>query len=108
MIVDGGSIIFPTDSDPNHVRTFDAHYMFIHNGYFEAGTEEDPYTSKLIITMHGEKFTPPLPVYGNKVIGVRFGTIDIHGVKRFPTWGQLESTAEAGDTQITMHEPVDW
>lgn len=108
VMVDGGSIIFPPDSDPNHVRTFDAHYIFIHDGYFQAGTEEHPYTSKLIITMHGEKFTPPLPVYGNKVIGVRYGTIDMHGVPRNPTWSTLESTVEPGASQITMHEAVDW
>ena len=108
VIVDGGSIIFPPDDDPSHVRSFDAVYIFIHNGYFEAGTEEFPYTSKLVITMHGEKFTPSLPIYGNKVIGVRWGTLDIHGIPRQPTWSSLESTAEIGDTEITLHGAVDW
>lgn len=54
-VVVEGSLIFPPDSDPYHLRTFDAHYVMVKNGYFEVGTEEFPYTSKLIITMHGNK-----------------------------------------------------
>ena len=91
-----------------HVREFHAHYIFIHYGLFEAGTEEDPYTSKLSITMYGKKYTPPMPIYGNKCIGVRYGTLDMHGVPRSPTWTTLESTAQPGDTEITLHTPVDW
>ena len=41
VIVDGGSLIFaPHPTDPTHQRTFDAHYVFINNGAFEAGTED--------------------------------------------------------------------
>ena len=58
--------------------------------------------------MHGEKYTPHIPTYGNKCIGVRFSTIDMHGVPRYPTWASLETTAERGASSITMHEPVDW
>ena len=32
VIVDGGRLIFPPDEDPNHVREFDANYIFINNG----------------------------------------------------------------------------
>jgi len=46
LIVEG-ALIFAPDSDPNHLRTFDANYIMVHHGYFEAGTEEYPYTSKL-------------------------------------------------------------
>jgi hypothetical protein len=108
VIVDGGSIIFPPDADPEHERTFDAHYVFVHHGYFEAGTAEEPYTSKLTITMHGKKYDPNMPIYGNKCIGVRYGTIDIHGVERTPTWTELEATAAANQNQITLKEAVDW
>lgn len=43
----------------------------VRGGYMEVGTEEFPYTSRLIITMHGNKKTPELPIYGNKCIAVR-------------------------------------
>ena len=73
FIVVEGSLIFPSNVDPNHHRTFDASYVMVQGGYLEIGTEEDPYTSKLTITMHSSVTDPYLPIYGNKVIGVRFG-----------------------------------
>ena len=84
-----GSLIFPPNSDPNHVRSFDATYIMVRNGYMEVGTEQFPYTSKMIITMHGEKYSPELPIYGNKVIAVRNGVLDMHGIPRSPTWTEL-------------------
>jgi hypothetical protein len=93
VVVDGGSLIFPSDSDPDHHRKFTANIIFVKDGTFEAGTEDEPYTSKLTITMTGTKESPAIPTYGNKVIGVRGGSIDIHGVKRDYTWTSLDSTA---------------
>lgn len=61
----------------------------IFNGFMEVGTEKNPYTSKLTITMHSDRFDSYLPVYGNKVIGVRFGELDMHGVERLITWTRL-------------------
>lgn len=40
-----GSLIFPPDADPSHMRTFDAHYILVQGGYLEIGTEEYRYTS---------------------------------------------------------------
>ena len=114
VVVDGGSLIFPSDSNPNHERTFDAHYIFLNgdpvNGgaLMEAGTEEEPYSSRLTITMHGEKNGAYIPKFGNKCIGVRYSTLDIHGIKRDVTWTSLATTATVGSTSITLLEPVDW
>ena len=66
-----GSLIFPPSDDPTHVRTFDAYYLMVEGGYMEVGTEDYPYTSQLIITMHGDISSPEIPIYGNKVIAVR-------------------------------------
>ena len=85
-----GSIIFAPHTDPNHQRTFDAHYIFVRNGTMEVGTEEFPYTSKIMITMHSDLLDPYLPIYGNKVIGCRFCTLDMHGIKRTPVWTVLD------------------
>jgi len=93
-----GSLIFAPDADPNHQRTFDAHYVMVRNGYLEIGTEDFPYTSKLTITMHSHVESPYLPIYGNKVIGVRFGQLEMHGQPRPITWTDLKSTADVGAT----------
>jgi hypothetical protein len=108
LVLVEGSIIFEPSPDPNHVRTFDANYIFIRNGKMEVGTEEHPYTSKLIITMHGKVSDPYIPVYGNKVLGVRHGVLDMHGVKREPTWTVLDHTANGGQNQATLDVAVDW
>jgi hypothetical protein len=34
-----GSLIFPPNADPNHMRTLDAHYILVKGGYMEVGTE---------------------------------------------------------------------
>jgi len=107
LIVEG-SLIFAPDANPNHERYFDANYIFVNGGLMEVGTEEFPYTSKITITMHGLISDPYLPIYGNKVIGVRYGTLDMHGIERNITWTVLENTVEAGGSVITLQQPVDW
>jgi hypothetical protein len=95
VIVEGSIIIAPNEQDENHHRYIDAHYIFINKGYMEVGTEKFPYSSKVTITMHGNVRSPYIPIYGNKVIGVRHGKLDMHGPTRQPTWTVLEKTASA-------------
>lgn len=85
-----GSLIFPPDNDPNHHRTLDAHYILVKGGYMEVGTEENRYTSKLTITMHSTRYDPNLPIFGNKVIGVNYGVLEMHGIERKVTWTELK------------------
>ena len=97
VIVEGGQLIFaPDDDNPNHERKLDANYIFIHDGWMQVGTEARPYTSKLVITLHGQKYDPSMPLYGNKCIGVRDGILDMHGAPRSHSWTSLEETAIAG------------
>ncbi|TNV88211.1 hypothetical protein FGO68_gene8985 [Halteria grandinella] len=107
-VVVEGSLIFPPDSDPEHLRSFDAHYVLVRSGYFEAGTEDFPYTSKLQITMHSKRFDPELPIFGNKVIAMYNGVLDMHGITRNPAWTMLENTIEEGSRQLTLIRDIDW
>ena len=104
VILDGGSMIFPCNpDDPNALATFDANYIFINDGgYMEVGKEEDPYCSKIEITMHGSKYDPQMPIYGNKGIAVRRGTLEMHGTKIEVTWTSLIETALAGTATIKL------
>lgn len=36
------------------------------------------------------------------------GILDMHGIPRHPTWTELDFTAEAGVTNITLLKAVDW
>jgi hypothetical protein len=112
LTVEGSLIFAPNKDDPDHHRTFDAYYVMVQGGYVEIGTEEFPYTSKLTITMHSTEEDPHLPLFGNKVIGVQDGTIDMHGVERPTTWTDLKETSEAGSSTLTLNDrdgdPIDW
>ena len=57
--------------------------------------------------MYGEKYDPAIPVYGKKNIGVRFSTLDMHGVPKL-SWTELESTISWGESSLTLVEVVDW
>jgi hypothetical protein len=108
IVVEGSIIFAPHPTDTTHHRWFDARYIYINKGRMEVGTEEFPYTSRITITMHSLLSDPYLPIYGNKVIGVRYGTLDMHGVERTPTWTLLETSVAKKGTKITLSEAVDW
>ena len=80
----------------------------LRDGYMEVGTEYFPYTSKLTITLHSDKYTPEIPIYGNKVLAVRNGVLDLHGMPREPVWTELEQTVMPGGNEITLIRSVDW
>ena len=58
--------------------------------------------------MHGNRTSPELPLFGNKVIAVYNGILDLHGEKRTSTWTDLDSTANIGEKTITLIRDVDW
>lgn len=107
-IIVEGSIIFLPDADPNHHREFHANIVIVQGGLWEAGTEDHPYTSKLTITMYGDEYSPSLPTFGNKIIGVHKGTLHMFGNQRTPTWTSLSQTADVGADTIHLMEEVDW
>lgn len=108
LVIVEGELIFAPETDPTHMRTFDASYIFMNKGKMQVGTEDFPYTSKIQFTMYGDVYSPYIPVFGNKVIGVRAGILDMHGAERKPTWTQMETTSEVGDNTITLSQEVDW
>ena len=103
VLVEGSLIFESNENDHDDHKTFDAGYIMVQGGYLEIGTEEFPYNSKLTITMHGDKQSPYLPTYGNKVLAVRFGQLEMHGKPRSHVWTDMFSTADAGATSITLN-----
>ena len=71
-------------SCPAQAMELHAHYIFAQGGKIEIGSENNKYACKLIITMHGDRNDPEIPMIGNKVLGVRYGQLDIHGLTRTP------------------------
>ena len=111
VVVEGSLIFEPKKGDDTHHRTFQAGYIIIREGNLEIGTEEHPYTSNLEIILHGEKKDPQLPLFGNKVIGLWEGRLDIHGRPRTHTWVDLAKTARISETKLTLNvkaTDIDW
>ena len=111
-VVVEGSLIFETkEGNDDHKRTFSAGYIIAREGTIEIGTALNPYKSNLEIILYGNKEDPQLPLFGNKVIGVWEGKLDIHGKKRPHTWLELAQTAKKGATEIVIHKKAsetDW
>jgi len=74
----------------------------------QVGTPEKPIQNKITITMYGNKDSPSLPHYGNKVIALREGILDIHGKPVSHTWSRVYQTANANTNQIILTDKVDW
>jgi len=98
LVIVYGSLIFLPDASETHQRFFDARYIYVKKGKFEVGTEAHPYTSKITITLHGNINDPYMPIYGNKVLALDKGILEMHGVARNPTWSQMSETSNKGST----------
>jgi hypothetical protein len=119
-----GSLYF----DRTKTLTMDTYYLFILGGYFEVGTEEQPYEGNATITIWGDRYkTIEVPMVGDKFVAVaskgapaaefmmgrhvpgRYtGQLEVHGKKRLRTWTFVAHTAHAGSWNITTLEPVDF
>jgi hypothetical protein len=105
VIIMGGSLIFD-DNQNVHLRA--QYIIIIDGGKLQIGTESQPFTHNAAITMYGQVRSIELPIFGAKVIGLRNGTIDIHGAPVGVTWTRLAQTVNAGSTQIVLQDAVSW
>lgn len=102
-IIIEGTLIFEDKDLDLHCE-----YILVRNGRLQIGTPEKPIQNKITITVYGEKFSPPLPTFGNKVIALMEGILDIHGKPRSHTWTVLDTTAAQSATSIAVRGQVDW
>ena len=95
-------------------HTFEADLILIlEQGRFIVGYPETPFEHRADIVLHGDKTSPVYrlpnsgPVVGAKAIGV-LGQLVLTGKARSPTWTFLQTTVNAGASQLTLTENVDW
>lgn len=85
--------------------------IMVHTGgLFQIGSETNAYTGTGLITLTGTDPNEFLmsPAMGAKLIGVMSGArLELHGISR-KTWTQLNATALAGSTSITLKETINW
>ncbi|WP_298541864.1 carbohydrate-binding protein [uncultured Aquimarina sp.] len=87
--------------------------MIANGGYMEIGTENQPYHAEknangisCQITLTGAKINNA-PASYKAIMVMGGGRLEMHGKKRM-SWTNLVTTANAGATQITLKEAVDW
>ncbi|XP_064634221.1 fibrocystin-L-like [Lineus longissimus] len=106
LLINGGTLIV---SDTKDINLNSENILITDGGLFQIGSETKPYQHRAVITMYGSARSPELPIYGSKSIGLRKGTLDIHGKSLGTTWTRLEATALTGATTITVaHDVSDW
>jgi plastocyanin len=103
LLIDG-NLIF----DDNQDIHLQAKYILILRGKLQVGTEEEPFMHRAVITLHGNIRDPEIPIYGAKVLGLRQGTLDLHGRPRAITWTRLAETVYKNESILELVEPVDW
>ena len=106
LLINGGTLMFDKDAPSLELQT--EYILVAGGGKLIIGTEEEPYENKATITMHGNVRCTEMPVFGCKVIGIREGTLDLHGKYVPVTWTHLADTAQPGDSVITLKQPVTW
>ncbi|XP_056344169.1 fibrocystin [Oenanthe melanoleuca] len=101
----GGKLLF---TGPGPVELH-AHYILVSDGgELQVGSPEAPFQHKAHIYLYGSLHSPPLFPYGVKFLAVRNGTLSMHGWMPKVVFTHLKSSANAGDTQLVLQEPVDW
>ena len=106
LLINGGTLMFDKDAASLELQ---AEYILVAGGgKLIIGTEDEPFQNKATITMHGNVRCTEMPVFGCKVIGIREGSLDLHGKYVPVTWTHLAQTANIGDTAITLKQPVTW
>jgi hypothetical protein len=112
LVIIEGTLIFADEVD----LEFNCTYIMIKGwpnanppsmGHLQVGTEDRPHVHKAIITLHGNRRTYEIPVYGAKVIAVRYGKLDLHGTPAL-SWCRLNQTANPGDTEIVLDTQTYW
>ena len=106
LLINGGTLIF--DEEQADIELQAEYILIVGGGSLQVGTEEKPYQSNAVITMHGHVRCVEMPVFGCKVIGVREGSLDLHGKYIPVTWTHLASTVEPGENSLTLKQPVTW
>ena len=105
IIVLSGTLVF----DPTTDIFLAVSIILINYGRLAIGDSIDkPYTKKATIQLWGDRLSPELPISGAKVIFMRNGRVDIHGIPRKPVWTRINGTIAPGASSFFTKEIVDW
>lgn len=104
VLIENGSLKFEDTRD----YKIKANNILIRSGNFIIGTEKLPFKHKFELIFTSTKKDPTLPIFGNKVLAVMEGCLDIHGIKKEFTHTLLAKTANIDEDFLLVQDAVDW
>jgi hypothetical protein len=104
LVIENGSLTF----EDTREYKLSAKIILIRSGELLIGKEGSPFQNKITITLNGENSDPTLPIFGNKVLGVQEGSLQIFGKPKTPHFSQLHETVAKGAKSIKLYEAVNW
>ena len=118
VIPAGKTVILDTDISPetltingglrcaNQDLNVTADWIMVH-GLLECGTEAQPYTQNLEITLTGDPAEQTTHAGTKFLAAMDAGILRLHGEER-DSWLMLDATAEAGSTTLELESAPDW
>jgi hypothetical protein len=97
-----GNLVWKNDADIH----MSAKAIIVNGGKFLIGKENAPYSATGLIQLNGHWHTKKLPLCGTKTIFQTLGSVEMHGMKKTPTWVELDTTAAAGQKELKLREAV--
>eukprot|EP00775_Hariotina_reticulata_P007195 gene7195-7409_t len=107
LLIEGTLLIDPTAPS----LSLDANYILLRGGALRAGLSQAQYhPGNFTITLWGDKYnTRRLPNFGAKVLASLDGQIQLYGAPvAVPSWTTLNSTADIGNSSITVNGQLNW
>jgi len=102
LIIENGSLTVEDNQDYN----LTARVILVKSGKFEIGKEDTPFQNKFILTLKSNRSDPSIPIFGNKVLAILEGQLEIHGKPKTPNFTFLTKTHNSGLSVITVRGPV--
>jgi len=105
LVIENGSIVF---EDGIRDYNLSAKNILVKNGEFNIGKENAPFQKQFTLTLKGDNKDPALPIFGNKVLAVMEGTLQIFGKEKTPSYALLNKTVKKGENQIKLNTAINW
>ncbi len=101
-----GTLVAAPDAD----IAITSNYVYVKGGRLQIGTASQPYLRNATITLTGSSTvdSAATPGFGNKVLAVMGGTLELHGRPVAKSWTKLNASVAAGARSITLADAPGW
>jgi hypothetical protein len=100
-----GTLVAAADAD----IAITADYIYLRGGRLQIGSAQQPYLRNATITLTGSTVADAIPGFGNKVLAMMGGTLEMHGVPRARNWTKLDGgDVAAGARTIRVADATGW